>query len=521
MIRDLAEEGSQTNEREADVLIVGAGIAGCITATRLARRGWRVVVVESGGKTQDFNTHPLNAVEQTGQVYSGAEHGRFRCLGGTSTRWGGAMIPPLPHDAGSHRCVWVPDWESSYQRWLTCLPEIERIFGLPPGPYEDRGLFESNHTSGLIARLAKWPPFRLRNVAAALDTELRASTGPEVWLNAHLAAFTLDSAGRLDGAKAQARDGACLQIRARHFVVAAGAIESARLLLLLDRQCDERLFSPDDVLGRYLSDHLSAPIARLEPEDRHAFNRVVGFRFEKGGMRNLRFEMTSETRGEGRLPANFTHIAYEADSEGGFEALRDLYRAIQRGRQPRMNQLLDIMADLPWFVRAAWWRYVRGRLLYPSRGHFVAHLVTEQKPRAENRITLSPKSNDPFGLPLARIHWTIGDEDIDAFRHTAERFFGVWRASALGSLARLDPLPETDWQKAVQNSGGIYHPAGPIRMGTDPANGVVDGDLRAFRIENLHVVSTATLPVVTGANPTLMMMLQACDLGDRLIPGSD
>ena len=39
---------SDAMEREADVVVVGAGIVGCATAYYLARRGVRVVVVERG-----------------------------------------------------------------------------------------------------------------------------------------------------------------------------------------------------------------------------------------------------------------------------------------------------------------------------------------------------------------------------------------------------------------------------------------------------------------------------------------
>src|SRR5262249_51242254 len=111
MIRDLNEQQDRALRIEAEIIVIGAGIAGLITATKLSDCGVRVVVLESGGRTQETDTHPLNRVEQTGQFYAGAEHGRFRCLGGTSTRWGGAMIPFLPEDMDSHTAGWVPAWQ--------------------------------------------------------------------------------------------------------------------------------------------------------------------------------------------------------------------------------------------------------------------------------------------------------------------------------------------------------------------------------------------------------------------------
>ena len=125
MIRDLNEQQDHALRVETEVLVIGAGIAGIVTATKLSECGLRVVIVESGGRTQAADTHLLNRVEQTGQVYAGAEHGRFRCLGGTSTRWGGAMIPFLPDDMDRHTAGWVPAWDVCYERLMAQLPDIE------------------------------------------------------------------------------------------------------------------------------------------------------------------------------------------------------------------------------------------------------------------------------------------------------------------------------------------------------------------------------------------------------------
>ena len=95
-------------------------------------------LLRAAAGTQETDTHPLNRVEQTGQIYAGAEHGRFRCLGGTSTRWGGAMITiACRRDVERHTAGWVPAWQVPYERLMAQLPDIESKFGLPEGSYED------------------------------------------------------------------------------------------------------------------------------------------------------------------------------------------------------------------------------------------------------------------------------------------------------------------------------------------------------------------------------------------------
>ena len=158
------------------MLVVGGGIAGLLLATRLARAGKRVIVFESGGRRQEGETHPLNEVVHLRSVYNGAANGRFRCLGGTSTRWGGAMIPFLAADLAEGK------WPINHADLMAYLPEVERLFGLRPGRYDlpDLSRRDDNRPPTHVARLAKWPAFQNRNVAALLNSELQTKDGPEV-----------------------------------------------------------------------------------------------------------------------------------------------------------------------------------------------------------------------------------------------------------------------------------------------------------------------------------------------------
>jgi hypothetical protein len=51
------------------------------------------------------------------------------------------------------------------------------------------------------------------------------------------------------------------------------------------------------------------------------------------------------------------------------------------------------------------------RVLYPDTAWVQLHLVMEQVPKSENRISLAKGRTDPFGLPLAEIAWDIAEKD--------------------------------------------------------------------------------------------------------------
>src|SRR6266404_9197065 len=130
MIHDLLGLGER--DLRTDFLIIGAGTAGLPTSVLLSRdRRLKVVCLVSGGRHQDQERHPLNDVVQVSSFYRGAEDGRFRCLGGTSTRWGGALIPFQAAD------IDPAVWPISFEDLKAFIPEVESLFGLEAGPYSD------------------------------------------------------------------------------------------------------------------------------------------------------------------------------------------------------------------------------------------------------------------------------------------------------------------------------------------------------------------------------------------------
>jgi len=416
MLRSL-DQAAPPEPLHADTIVVGAGLAGLFLADALAARGLHVLVLESGAETQQTNTHQLNAVEQEGNGYTGAEHGRFRCLGGTSTRWGGALLPYLPEDLGPHPCGWHAGWGLSPEELADVLPAAEAAFDVAPGSYDgtpDGG--GADLLPGFLPRQPKWPNFRNRSTANLFAQRIRRDPRVEIWTDATVTRVDLGH-DRVEGVTAQAWSGHHLQARAPIVVLAAGAIETTRLLLLMNRAEGGGLFPAGSPLGLGFHDHLSAPIADLADIEHRQIARMFGFRFVRGGMRNMRFELSPEARAEAGLPAAFLHVAFTRDPECGFEGLRGLFQAAQRRQLPQTADLRRIVSDLPWFARAGWWRIVEKRVFPPSGSGFELHLVTEQAPDTAHRITLAEGTADPFGLPRARIAWRVTEADLARF-HT-------------------------------------------------------------------------------------------------------
>jgi choline dehydrogenase-like flavoprotein len=70
----------------------------------------------------------------------------------------------------------------------------------------------------------------------------------------------------------------------------------------------------------------------------------------------------------------------------------------------------------------------------------------------------------------------------------------------------------------VSTYPGSHHWMGATRMGDSPAEGCVDRNLKYHGLENLYVLSASTFPSCSSANPTLTLSALALRLGDQLAP---
>jgi len=478
-----------------------------VVASRLKQRGIRTLVVESGPERAGAEPNPLNEVVLEGQPYRACIEGRHRELGGTSVLWGGAMLPFLPCDVGPHTAGWHLDWPITFEDLACEFAEIEQIFRLPAGTY-DVASIPRRYNQSFILRSAKWPPFSMRNIAHVLGSTIRGP-GLDVWVDATVSRFRLSEYGHVCNVTAVGPSGAELDIEADEVVIAAGAIESTRLLLLLDAQHHNRVFEPEDLLGCYLFDHLSITAAEIVPINVTALNEIFGVSFDDGGMRDLRIEPSTVLRTTNRMPGAFAHITALSPTDSGFTALRAVFRDLQRNSSLPWRKIGALNRDLGWLARAAWWRYVKQRLLYPRHSKFELMAVIEQMPSERNRITLAREKQDAFGNPMTKIVWRANEEDHDTFRNLQKALCVWWGQSSFAKLARLQETPEHLWRERLNSGSDIYHPGGTTRMGRSPSTGIVDANLRTFRVRNLHVVSTSTFPSGGSSNPTFMLIAVA------------
>jgi choline dehydrogenase-like flavoprotein len=498
--------------REYDVCIIGSGAAGSIAARELVEAGFEVLVLEQGPFVRDGMTYD-EVLRLSEPAYGRMANGCWGLVGypwttcnvgGGTVFYGGASFRyrEVDFDAGEH----LPDadlpvrWPYGYGELAPYYDEVESLLEIAADPANDPTAPPTAHTSYLppvprdlsgdllwsAAEGLGWHPFptpmAIRTVATARGAgcdrrgpciENRCETGakrdawsllqplmgrPGFHLIAGMKAVELRRRTReriSEVLAVRVDSGESHVFRARRFVIAANAIQSAALLLRSrDSWSPDGIGNEHDMVGRGLCFKLDA--------------YVSGFR-------------------SGLAPRAPRTPRTDAASGGPFSTVTIL------------DHYLD--ADCPTGL---------GGLIYESRHGFryamrdsggevlrVQCLLADQ-PSRENRVHLA-RETDPSGLPYLVIDYRMHPRDGARLEHMVERCNELLRAAGCRWLQR----ESTDFHL------GSCHLHGTCRASDDPREGVLDRWSRLHTVDNLFVIDGAFMPFPSGLNPTLTIQAHA------------
>ncbi|HEV7992367.1 MAG TPA: GMC family oxidoreductase [Gemmatimonadaceae bacterium] len=286
--------------------------------------------------------------------------------------------------------------------------------------------------------------------------------------------ISVDARGRAKGAVYEDADGTVREQEADVVILACGAVETARLMLLSrSSRFPNGLANGSDLVGRNVTFHEYSAAVGTFDDPIYAW------------------------AGGGYVSASSFEF-YEHDERRGFAGGGHIAAA-------GVGIPLPINWSLP--DRPAWGAGAKQVDREFFNHSFAAAMVIHDMPQHDNRVDLDDSVTDAWGLPVARITLKPHANDLAMGRFLIDRNAEILEAAGATKVYRV---------YIDRVTGNCSHQHGTTRMGNDPATSVLDRNCRAHEVDNLFVVDGGSFPTGAGANPTLTIMANAWRVAEHI-----
>jgi choline dehydrogenase len=516
---------------DADYIVIGAGSAGCVVASRLSEDGSKVVLLEAGPPDRDIWIHVpagvlrvLNNTKINWNFLSEGEPGtngralqwpRGKTLGGTSSINGMLYVRGNPMDYDNWAQMGCRGW--SYDEVLPFFKKSETYRGDGDSEFRSKGgplIVEDYRTIlGLTHRFVEAaqqaghpfsPDYNGKQQEGVAYSQM---TRRGKWRGSTAQTFLREARGRgnlrvetdalvtrllFDGKRctgiAFRQNGADRQLTAaREVILCGGAVNSPHVLQVSGIGPAAHLQSigvpvVHDLpgVGANLNDHYVVRVS-------HRVRDTVTINQLARGLRLMREAVKFATIGNGALTFGVTSAMVFTHSREGLAA-PDL-------------QLLFTPAS-----------YAQGVFRQLEREPGMTVAVCPVRP--DSRGTIMAQSPDPTVYPAIRPNYLSAPSDLQVLISGINQTRKIFAQPAMAPYTVEETVPgpgiRTDEQFADfarKNGTNVFHPVGTCKMGTDPM-AVVDPRLKVIGIEGLRVIDASVMPCVTTGNtnaPTIMI----------------
>lgn len=506
-----------------DAIIIGTGIGGGTLGRRLAERGFSVLFVEKGHLNP-----PFVAAEQFGlespearlsrglwptsimATINGQQSSFFgpvgAGVGGSSVFYAATLERPERHniDETEHFPHPTGGWPVSFDAFLDYFAAAEQMYLvrgdadplsaeahaelLPPVPFDpvDESMVKGFRRRGLNPYHSHIGIRDLSGCDFCFGIRCHRACKMDARTAGIEPALVTGKAAMLDGCKvvalnAQAdqvtevraeHNGRAISLRARTYILAAGAFSSPRILLASkSKDWPQGLANGNGLVGRNLMFHLTEMIA-IWPEG----EKSVGGPTRAISLRDFYANPPYRYGTFQAMGVNVTYGEIVHYLNGVFE------RSFLRRLRP-LRHLLRIPA------------YVATKVFGQAK---VFAGILEDLPYAENRVLLDP--DDPERIIF---RYRVSDELME--RRSRYKAMIKARFKGLRSVF-LNIQPELNFA----------HVCGTLRFGNDPKSSVLNSDCRAHGVQNLYVVDASFMPTSAGVNPSLTIAANALRVAEKI-----
>jgi choline dehydrogenase-like flavoprotein len=529
----------QESAQVRDVVIIGSGAAGGMAAWNLTRQGVNVTMLDAGRKwnIREFWTHvkpwewqqrldagqkpPQITVDPNEQPYitplgQSFDLTRVWGRGGKTNIWGRVSLRYSDLDfTGPERDGWEIPWPIRYKDIAPYYDKVDQLIGvcggdedldslpgskyfLPPPPLRCGEVIMKKAAASVgIQTVAIRRAVLTRNhnghpkchycgacgagcdVGAFFNSsdyliEPAFKTGKlEVIDYAVAARILVDDRGLANGVQYFDRNTKQeRRIMAKRVVVAASCVDSTRILLnSTSERFPNGIGNSSDVIGRYLSEQIRFTIQGFAPD------LIGGKVYNDDGIGGEHMYLPRFNHRDGR----------KRDYIRGFGC-----QFWYTGAQTDVSYAKTIPGFGLGFKKAVKQRYPAVLRMHP---------FGETIPKKDNRITTKGSPTDQYGVPIARIAYSIGDNE----RRMSHDMYNTMLEILHAAKAEIVPFE----YGSLEPNGSAIHEHGTCRMGSDPKTSALNSFNQMHDVKNVFVVDGSAFTTASEKNPTITILALA------------
>ncbi len=522
--------------READIVVVGSGVAGSLTAYRLAKKGLKVIILEAGKRierAEALKTFLEAPIKHHQSPYPAQKHALhpgldgdsdpyiietgphkyntlyLRMVGGTTWHWAGEAWRFLPSDFKLKSLYGVGrDWPLSYQDLEPYYGQAEQELGVSGSkdlgsprsqPYPMAGIAPT-YMDQTFKKLLE--PLGYDVVVQPVARNSALYDGRPPCCGNHncmpLCPIGAQYSGDVHARKAESA-GALLITNAVAYQLDVNENRSIKAIHYKDPSGTSHMVKAKTFV---IAAHgIETPKLLLISRSERTPHGVANSSDQVG--RNLmdhpRFGMDfsiPEPIYSGRGPQVVSSILDLRDGsfrkESGSIKIGLWNGSFTEGATRKFIGSGLAGKDLDQAIRA----YSIRRCAFSS--------FHEQLPDPNNRVTASTLK-DSIGIPRPQIHYSIDSYSTKSVDHVRRVFAQIIEKVKATDVVFLDSL------------GGNNHIMGTTIMGDDPKTSVVDKKCRTHDHQNLYIASSSVFASSAAVNPTLTIAALSLAIADQII----
>lgn len=498
---------AQVSTINFDYCIIGTGMGGTSLVNRLVelQPTAQILIVEAGGKKENNNVKYENVGLRFGMPKTSIIE-----LGGTTNLWHGVCSELDPEDF--EKRDWIPysGWPISYNDLKEFYKEASHFLGIENYNYFSIDQIPEEHRRPIEKMTEKMSAFDLKmyqqpiRVPRLKETILSIAQKSE---NVHL--ITDSVALKLTFSEGLATelvvgfpDSSTGSVRAQKFIVAAGALESPRILLnsILDSEAEKWPVAQN--IGKFLMDHPMGNLCQIEFKDHQKSSLLSDRRVSEKMRAKAGFKFKAKYQQDLNIPNNgfFIRPSFSKGIDNKTEQVKLALLSLAR-RRPTLKEMLLLFSS-PNLIRQILLYKMTLNVNFKYGDLF---FLTEQVPNKESWVGLS-ESKDQFGYKRAKVNWQLTDLDLLSMDKI---FLELRKYFMAPDYEFTHQLKDLNWKDTLTSAA---HHCGTMRMSESSKEGVVDKNLLLFGSRNVFICDASVFSTAGNVNAGLTI----CALAHRL-----